>query len=60
MKADAACAGTVEIDGNRYPRVQILTIEEILKGKRPYLPFPDPTVGYGRKAALADIQGKLL
>lgn len=60
MKADAASAGTVEMHGNRYPLIQILTIEEILKGKKPHLPLVDPSIGYGKKAALADLQSSLL
>lgn len=60
MKADAASAGTVEMHGNRYPLNQILTIEGILKGKKPHLPLIDPTVGYRKKANLADMQGSLL
>ena len=60
MKSDAASAGTVEMHGNRYPLVQILTVEEILKGEKPHLPLVDPSVGYGKKAGLADIQGSLL
>ncbi|HZB88035.1 MAG TPA: DNA methyltransferase [Terracidiphilus sp.] len=60
MKADAASAGTVEMHGNRYPLVQILTIEAILKGKKPHLPLVDPSVGYGKRASPANIQGSLL
>ena len=60
MKADAASAGTVEMHGNRYPLIQILAVEDILKGKKPHLPLVDPTVGYGKKANPADIQGSLL
>ena len=60
MRADAASAGTVDIHGNRYPRVQIITIEDMLKGKKPHLPFVDPSVGYRRKAGIANIQGTLL
>jgi len=60
MKADAASAGTVEMHGHRYPRVQILTVEEILKGKKPHLPLTAPSMGKRKKAALADIQGSLL
>ena len=60
MIADAASAGTVEVHGNRYPLVQILAIEEILKGKKPNLPSIDTTIGYGKKAGVADIQGSLL
>jgi site-specific DNA-methyltransferase (adenine-specific) len=60
MKADAASAGTVEMHGNRWPLVQILTIEEILKGKKPDLPMVAPSVGHRKRAAIADIQGSLL
>jgi hypothetical protein len=60
MIADAAAARTVEMHGNRYPLVQILTVEEILKGKKPHLPLVDPTVSYGKKASPANIQGSLL
>ena len=60
MRADAASARTVELHGNRYPLVQILTVEEILKGMKPHLPLVDPTVGYGKKAGLADIQCSFL
>ena len=35
-----ANAGTVELWGNEYPKMQILTIEELLEGKR----FATPTV----------------
>jgi len=37
-----------------------LTVEEILKGKKPHLPLVDPSVGYGKRAGLADLQDKLL
>ena len=60
MKSDAASAGTMEIHGNRYPLVQILTIEDILKGKKPHLPLVDPSVGYRKKAGLVNLQGSLL
>jgi len=60
MKADAASAGTMEFHGNRYPKIQILTIEEILKGKKPYLPLLDSSATFGKKAGPADIQGILL
>jgi site-specific DNA-methyltransferase (adenine-specific) len=60
MIADAASAGTVEMHGNRWPLVQILTIEEILKGRKPHLPMVAPSVGRGKKAGIADIQGLLL
>jgi site-specific DNA-methyltransferase (adenine-specific) len=60
MKTDAASARTVEMHGKRWPLVQILTIEEILKGKKPYLPLVTPSVGQRKKAEVADIQSSLL
>ncbi|MEO6092028.1 MAG: DNA methyltransferase [Novosphingobium sp.] len=41
MKAEAAKAGFYQWEGERYPRVQILTVEELLNGKRPDLPLID-------------------
>lgn len=41
MKAEAAKAGFFTVDGERYPRVQILTIEQLLEGKKPDLPLID-------------------
>lgn len=60
MKSDAAAAGTVEMHGHRYPLVQILSVDDILRGKRPHLPLVDPSVGYRKKAGLADMQERLL
>ncbi len=60
MKADAASTGTVEMHGNRYPLIQILTIEDILKGKKPHLPLVAPSVGYRKKSGVANIQETLL
>ena len=41
MKAEAAKAGFYQCDGERYSRIQILTIEELLAGKRADLPLID-------------------
>lgn len=60
MKADAASAGTVEFHGKRYQLIQILTIEEILKGKRPNLPLVAPTAAQRRRANVANLQTSLL
>jgi site-specific DNA-methyltransferase (adenine-specific) len=56
MKADAASAGTVEMHGLRYPLIQILTVEEILKGRKPHLPLIDPSLARRKKAEVADLQ----
>ena len=41
MRADAVAAGMVELAGGKYQKVQFLTVEEILSGKKPRLPFPE-------------------
>ncbi len=43
MRADAA-GGVVTIDGKDYQLVQILTIKDILDGKRPSLPYYESKV----------------
>lgn len=60
MKTDAASAGTMLLHGNRYPLVQILTTDDILKGKKPHLPLVDPSVGQRKRANLADLQDSML
>lgn len=41
MVAEAAAAGFVENDMGRFPRIQIITVEELLAGIRPRLPVID-------------------
>ena len=40
MITQAVAAGSYESDGIKYQRVQIMTVEDILKGKRPHVPPP--------------------
>ena len=40
MITQAAAAGSYESADQKYPRVQIITVEDILNGKRPHLPSP--------------------
>ncbi|MFA4987054.1 MAG: DNA methyltransferase, partial [Candidatus Brocadiia bacterium] len=42
MRVEAMASGFWEVDFKKYLRVQILTIEELLAGKRPDLPPSDP------------------
>ncbi|MYI40951.1 MAG: hypothetical protein F4063_03135, partial [Chloroflexi bacterium] len=35
-----ALAGTIELEGRQYPRIQLLTVDEILNGKRFSMPRP--------------------
>lgn len=46
-------AGKIELHGTKYDALQILTVEQILNGERPRLPYVDPTVIY-KKAAKSD------
>lgn len=41
MKAEAASAGFYTVDGERYPRIQIMTIERLMEGRKPDLPLVD-------------------
>ena len=65
MKADAASAGTFTIINmagkkKKYSLIQILTIQEILKGKRPDLPFPDTAEVYKKAVEVVEgVQGDL-
>jgi len=43
MKTQAAAAGFYESGGKKYPKVQILTVADILKGKRPQMPPQRPS-----------------
>ena len=47
MEKEAASAGTYETGHHRIPRIQILTIEQLLAGRRPRIPFGH-TVSYRR------------
>ena len=47
FKKYMAEAGDLEVHGMSYPRMQILTVEEILEGKR----FATPNVAAGRREA---------
>lgn len=56
MRADAAAAGVIEVAGVKWPVAQILTVQEILEGKVPKLPFVDPLAAY-RKSSQT-VEGK--
>lgn len=63
MLAEAASAGFYESRGKRIPRLQMVTIEDLLAGKLPALPLlVDESAVFKKavKAKKADTQGKLL
>lgn len=44
MLTEAVKAGYYETPFGKYPKLQILTIEELFTGKKPHIPLVDPTV----------------
>jgi site-specific DNA-methyltransferase (adenine-specific) len=61
MKTEAASAGVLDTPFGKFPRLQILTIEELFAGKKPAMPPQDPAAF--KKAAKEEDktkQGKLI
>jgi site-specific DNA-methyltransferase (adenine-specific) len=62
MEREAVTAGFYQTDYGKFAKIQILTIEDLFAGKKPHMPWLDPTAF--KKAARedmdADKQGKLL
>jgi site-specific DNA-methyltransferase (adenine-specific) len=48
METEAASAGFYELGGRRYPRLQIITIEQALAGKKPAIPLVDTGAAFKR------------
>ncbi len=44
MTKEAVKAGFYETEYGKYPRLQILTIEDLFAGKKPNIPLVDPSV----------------
>lgn len=44
MKTRAVAAGFYETEYGQFPKIQILTIEDLFKGQRPHMPWIDPSV----------------
>jgi site-specific DNA-methyltransferase (adenine-specific) len=59
MVKEAASAGFYETGGKKFPRLQILTAEGILDGRKPEVPFGH-TEGFKKAAAEAPAQDRLL
>lgn len=61
MIVRAAAAGFYEAGGRTYPKVQILTIEQLFDGRRPEMPWLDPSVfRKAKREAGPEKQGSLL
>jgi len=60
MVARAAAAGFYKTEWREYPRIQILTIEDLFEGRRPEMPWLDPSVfKKAKREAGPDKQGDL-
>ena len=60
MKTEAVKAGYYETEFGKYPKIQILTINELFEGKKPAIPLVDPTAFKQAKAEPRGKQEKLL
>ena len=60
MEAEAASAGFYELEGRRYPRLQIITVEQALHGIKPAIPLVDTGAAFRRPGReVEDTQAKL-
>lgn len=61
MRKEAVTSGyyRTEAQGD-FPKIQIVTIEELLNGKRPQMPWADPNMFRKAKREMKGEQGKLL
>ena len=60
MIKEAATAGLYKTEYGTYPKIQILTVEQLFEGKRPEMPWIDPTVFRKAKKEDTSKQHKLL
>lgn len=60
MIKEAAAAGLYKTDYGSYPKIQILTIEQLFEGQRPQMPWIDPSAFKKAKKEDTSKQQKLL
>jgi site-specific DNA-methyltransferase (adenine-specific) len=60
MNTEAGSAGFYELGGRRYPKVQIITIEQALQGAKPAIPFVDAAAFKKAMRENSNEQGSLL
>lgn len=61
METEAASAGFYELGGRKYPRFQIITIEQALRGTKPAIPLVDTGVAFKKAVRETDSgQGTLI
>jgi DNA modification methylase len=59
MQTEAIKAGFYETPYGKFPKIQVLTIEELFKGKKPQLPWRDPSSFRQARREDTTQQGKL-
>jgi site-specific DNA-methyltransferase (adenine-specific) len=59
MIARAATAGLYKTEWEDYPKIQILTVDDLFSGKRPHMPWLDPAT-FRKAKAEPDAQGVLI
>nr|WP_321984012.1 DNA methyltransferase [uncultured Lichenicoccus sp.] len=60
MEKEASSAGYFTLGDRRYPRIQIITIEDALKGKKPAIPLVDSGAAYKKAPREAGEQQSFL
>jgi site-specific DNA-methyltransferase (adenine-specific) len=60
MSKEAISAGFYKTDYGEYPKIQIKTIEELLAGDKPHMPWIDASVFRKAKREMKGEQGSLL
>jgi site-specific DNA-methyltransferase (adenine-specific) len=60
MVKEAASAGFYKTEYGEYPKIQILTIEQLFDGHKPHMPWIDSTVFKKAKREMKGSQGSLL
>ena len=59
MIAEAASAGFYELEGRKYPRLQIITVADALHGAKPAIPLVDTGAAFKKAAKEAPSRGSL-
>ncbi len=57
MRKTAASEGFYDTDFGRFPRIQILTVDQLFMGARPLLPYLDPSASF-KQAKIEDTESR--
>jgi hypothetical protein len=59
LRREAAAAGLYKTEYGSYPKIQILTVEDLFNGERPHMPWIDPSVFKKTKREATTKQGEM-